>query len=166
MVVTRSKTNDNNQSSKKTETSANNNKYVSCKLNRETKQILSKHKIDNMFSKKGLENAIKWADDYLEMNSYSLINHYESDLLRLYKRWIEETDSNLIEIYKKDFNNFVDFMKKDNNINFNLDDISKLYYSTYKKDIVYILERLDYEDGSWDSIKYVKGGKIDKRRNQ
>ena len=35
-----------------------------------------------------------------------------------------------------------------------------------KKDIVYILERLDYEDGSWDSIRYVKGGKIDKRRNQ
>ena len=35
-----------------------------------------------------------------------------------------------------------------------------------KKDIVHILERLDYEDGSWDSIRYVKGGKIDKRRNQ
>ena len=35
-----------------------------------------------------------------------------------------------------------------------------------KKDIVYILERLDYEDGSWDSIRYVNGGKIDKRRNQ
>ncbi len=35
-----------------------------------------------------------------------------------------------------------------------------------KKDIVYILERLDYEDGSWDSIRYVKGGKIDERRNQ
>ena len=35
-----------------------------------------------------------------------------------------------------------------------------------KKDIVYILERLDYEDGTWDSIRYVKGGKIDKRRNQ
>jgi len=35
-----------------------------------------------------------------------------------------------------------------------------------KKDIVYILERLDYEDGSWDSIRYIKGGKIDKRRNQ
>tara|TARA_R110002074_G_scaffold40323_1_gene107740 strand:+ start:92 stop:430 length:339 start_codon:yes stop_codon:yes gene_type:complete len=34
-----------------------------------------------------------------------------------------------------------------------------------KKDIVHILERLDYEDGSWDSIRYVKGGKIDKRRN-
>ena len=30
---------------------------------------------------------------------------------------------------------------------------------------VLILERLDYEDGSWDSIRYVKGGKIDKRRN-
>lgn len=34
-----------------------------------------------------------------------------------------------------------------------------------KKDIVYILERLDYPDGSWDSIRYVKGGTIDKRRN-
>jgi len=34
-----------------------------------------------------------------------------------------------------------------------------------KQDIVYILERLEYEDGSWDSIRYVKGGKIDKRRN-
>ena len=35
-----------------------------------------------------------------------------------------------------------------------------------KKDIVLILERLDYEDGSYDSIRYVKGGVIDKRRNQ
>jgi len=35
-----------------------------------------------------------------------------------------------------------------------------------KQDIVYILERLDYEDGNWDSIRYVKGGKIDKQRNQ
>ena len=35
-----------------------------------------------------------------------------------------------------------------------------------KQDIVYILERLDYEDGTWDSIRYVKGGKIDKRRNK
>ena len=35
-----------------------------------------------------------------------------------------------------------------------------------KQDIVYILERLDYEDGTWDSIKYVKGGEIDKRRNK
>ena len=34
-----------------------------------------------------------------------------------------------------------------------------------KEDIVYILERLDYPDGSWDSIRYVKGGTIDKRRN-
>ena len=34
-----------------------------------------------------------------------------------------------------------------------------------KKDIVHILERLDYEDGTWDSIRYVKGGEIDKRRN-
>ena len=34
-----------------------------------------------------------------------------------------------------------------------------------KQDIVYILERLDYPDGSYDSIRYVKGSKIDKRRN-
>tara|TARA_R110000824_G_scaffold591_1_gene3770 strand:- start:1179 stop:1520 length:342 start_codon:yes stop_codon:yes gene_type:complete len=34
-----------------------------------------------------------------------------------------------------------------------------------KKDIVHILERLDYEDGTYDSIRYVKGGEIDKRRN-
>jgi len=34
-----------------------------------------------------------------------------------------------------------------------------------KKDIVYIIERLDYSDGTWDSIRYVKGGKIDLRRN-
>jgi hypothetical protein len=34
-----------------------------------------------------------------------------------------------------------------------------------KKDIVFILERLDYEDGTYDSIRYVKGGPIDKRRN-
>tara|TARA_R110002020_G_scaffold157283_3_gene339960 strand:- start:3019 stop:3312 length:294 start_codon:yes stop_codon:yes gene_type:complete len=37
---------------------------------------------------------------------------------------------------------------------------------TIKANIVYILERLDYPDGSWDSIRYVKGGKVDKRRNQ
>jgi len=36
---------------------------------------------------------------------------------------------------------------------------------TIKKEITYILERLDYDDGSWDSIRYVKGGTIDKRRN-
>ena len=35
-----------------------------------------------------------------------------------------------------------------------------------KEDIVLILERLDYTDGTWDSIRYVKGGKIDKRRNK
>ena len=35
-----------------------------------------------------------------------------------------------------------------------------------KQDIVHILERLDYDDGTYDSIRYVKGGKIDKRRNQ
>ena len=34
-----------------------------------------------------------------------------------------------------------------------------------KEDIVLILERLDYADGSYDSIRYVKGGKIDQRRN-
>ena len=36
---------------------------------------------------------------------------------------------------------------------------------TIKKEITYILERLDYGDGNWDSIRYVKGGKIDKLRN-
>jgi len=35
-----------------------------------------------------------------------------------------------------------------------------------KEDIVHILERLDYDDGTYDSIRYIKGGKIDKRRNQ
>ena len=35
-----------------------------------------------------------------------------------------------------------------------------------KEDIVLIIERLDYVDGTYDSIRYVKGGKIDKRRNQ
>ena len=34
-----------------------------------------------------------------------------------------------------------------------------------KEDIVHILERLDYRDGTHDSIRYVKGGKIDKKRN-
>ena len=34
-----------------------------------------------------------------------------------------------------------------------------------KEDIVLILERLDYADGTFDSIRYVKGGKIDKKRN-
>ena len=36
---------------------------------------------------------------------------------------------------------------------------------TIKKEIIYILERLDYADGTSDSIRYVKDGKIDKRRN-
>ena len=40
------------------------------------------------------------------------------------------------------------------------DDITEI-----KEDIVFILERLDYEDGTYDSIRYVKGGPIDKRRN-
>tara|TARA_R110000822_G_scaffold49046_1_gene128795 strand:+ start:81 stop:353 length:273 start_codon:yes stop_codon:yes gene_type:complete len=35
-----------------------------------------------------------------------------------------------------------------------------------KNDIVHILERLDYTDGTYDSIRYVKGGAIDKRRNK
>jgi hypothetical protein len=34
-----------------------------------------------------------------------------------------------------------------------------------KEDIIHILERLDYEDGTYDSIRYVKGGKIDRKRN-
>ena len=36
---------------------------------------------------------------------------------------------------------------------------------TIKQSIVYIIERLDYKDGTYDSIKYVKGGPIDKKRN-
>lgn len=36
---------------------------------------------------------------------------------------------------------------------------------TIKQEIIYILERLDYADGTSDSIRYVKDGKIDKRRN-
>ena len=31
--------------------------------------------------------------------------------------------------------------------------------------IIWKLERLEYEDGSWDSIRYRKGGVIDRRRN-
>ena len=38
--------------------------------------------------------------------------------------------------------------------------------TSIKEDIVHILERLDYEDGSWDSIRYVKGGSIDRNRNK
>ena len=37
---------------------------------------------------------------------------------------------------------------------------------TIKQSIVYILERLDYPDGSHDSIRYIQGGKIDKDRNK
>ena len=32
--------------------------------------------------------------------------------------------------------------------------------------ILYKLERFDYPDGSYDSIRYVVGGRIDKRRNK
>ena len=32
--------------------------------------------------------------------------------------------------------------------------------------ILYKLERFDYPDGTYDSIRYVAGGKIDKRRNK
>ena len=35
-----------------------------------------------------------------------------------------------------------------------------------KEDIVHILERLDYVDGTYDSIRYVKGSTIDKKRNK
>tara|TARA_B110000211_G_scaffold218245_1_gene262843 strand:+ start:2983 stop:3276 length:294 start_codon:yes stop_codon:yes gene_type:complete len=35
--------------------------------------------------------------------------------------------------------------------------------SSIKQDIVYILDRLDYDDGSWDSIRYVEGGEVDQR---
>ena len=36
---------------------------------------------------------------------------------------------------------------------------------TIKQEIIYILERLDYEDGTFDSIRYVKNSAIDKLRN-
>ena len=36
---------------------------------------------------------------------------------------------------------------------------------TIKASIMYILERLDYADGTYDSIRYKKGGAIDVRRN-
>ena len=32
--------------------------------------------------------------------------------------------------------------------------------------IIYKLDRLYYEDGSWDSIRYVEGGRIDKSLNK
>jgi len=32
--------------------------------------------------------------------------------------------------------------------------------------IMYKLERIDYENGTWDSIRYVKGGKIDQSRSE
>ena len=32
--------------------------------------------------------------------------------------------------------------------------------------ILYKLERFDYPDGTYDSVRYVVGGKIDKRRNK
>ena len=35
-----------------------------------------------------------------------------------------------------------------------------------KEDIVHILERLEYQDGSYDSIRYVKDGAIDRKRNK
>ena len=35
-----------------------------------------------------------------------------------------------------------------------------------KEDIVLIIERLDYEDGTSDSVRYVKNGPIDKKRNK
>ena len=36
---------------------------------------------------------------------------------------------------------------------------------TIKDNIIYILERLEYKDGSSDSISYVKNSEIDRRRN-
>jgi hypothetical protein len=35
-----------------------------------------------------------------------------------------------------------------------------------KQDIVYIIERLDYEDGTHDSIRYVAGSQIDINRSK
>jgi hypothetical protein len=40
---------------------------------------------------------------------------------------------------------------------------------TIKKDInkiLYKLDRLEYKDGTYDSIRYVEGSEIDRRRNQ
>ena len=37
---------------------------------------------------------------------------------------------------------------------------------TIKIQVQLIIERLDYKDGTYDSIRYVKGGKIDKNRNK
>ena len=34
-----------------------------------------------------------------------------------------------------------------------------------KEDIEHIFDRLDYEDGTHDSVRYIKDGPIDKRRN-
>ena len=34
-----------------------------------------------------------------------------------------------------------------------------------KEDIVHIIERIDYIDGTHDSVRYVKGSEIDKKRN-
>ncbi len=33
-------------------------------------------------------------------------------------------------------------------------------------DILWKLEKLDYSDGTYDSIRYVKGGKLDRKRNK
>ena len=36
---------------------------------------------------------------------------------------------------------------------------------TIKVQVQMIIERLDHPDGTYDSIRYVKGGKIDRKRN-
>ena len=36
---------------------------------------------------------------------------------------------------------------------------------TIKVQVKMIIERLDHKDGTYDSIRYVKGSKIDRRRN-
>ena len=41
------------------------------------------------------------------------------------------------------------------------DDVTEI-----KEDIVLIIERLDYEDGTSDSVRYVKNGPIDKKINK
>ena len=71
---------------------------------------------------------------------------------------IEVTDTTAIWIPTKEDIAYQDSMYQI--IQNTQDDITEI-----KEDIVLIIERLDYEDGTYDSIRYVKGGLIDKRRN-
>jgi hypothetical protein len=51
---------------------------------------------------------------------------------------------------------------------YNIIEQTQLDIEVIKSDIngiIYKLDRLYYDDGSWDSIRYVDGGVIDNRRN-